>query len=188
MDVEAIFYPRTALQHVGIAPLTSMFLHGQGSQRSSNDFRPAVHDSEGLAMVNGSGERIWRPLNNPKKLQAALSWTKAQWVSGSGSATDLPAISGSRGALRTPSERLGRTERPVGQRLGRADRDPGGGRNPRQYRRLLEAAGGAAAGGHVYAYSYDFPGPRTCPWRGPARACARPGSAQPQETATAFRH
>ncbi|HXE02675.1 MAG TPA: glucan biosynthesis protein G [Hyphomicrobium sp.] len=77
MDVEAILYPRTALQHVGIAPLTSMFLHGQGSQRSSNDFRPAVHDSEGLAMVNGSGERIWRPLNNPKTLQVSAFMDKS---------------------------------------------------------------------------------------------------------------
>jgi glucans biosynthesis protein len=46
-----------------------MFLHGPSSQRPSNDFRPAVFDSEGLAMVSGGDERLWRPLNNPKTLQ-----------------------------------------------------------------------------------------------------------------------
>ncbi len=76
MDVEATLFPRTTLQHVGIAPLTSMFLHGQSSQRPSNDFRPAVHDSEGLAMVSGGGERLWRPLNNPKTLQVSAFMDK----------------------------------------------------------------------------------------------------------------
>ena len=46
-----------------------MYFHGQASQRRIDDARPAVHDSEGLAMINGSGERLWRPLNNPKTLQ-----------------------------------------------------------------------------------------------------------------------
>jgi glucans biosynthesis protein len=31
------------------------------------DWRPEVHDSDGLALWTGSGERIWRPLNNPGK-------------------------------------------------------------------------------------------------------------------------
>ncbi|MET1046234.1 MAG: glucan biosynthesis protein G [Hyphomicrobium sp.] len=69
MDVEATLYPRVGLSHVGIGPLTSMYFHGQSSQHRVDDIRPAVHDSEGLAMVNGSGERLWRPLNNPKTLQ-----------------------------------------------------------------------------------------------------------------------
>ena len=69
MDVAATLYPRTVLSYVGIAPLTSMFLHGQAGQRRMNDFRPAVHDSEGLAMVSGRSERLWRPLNNPRTLQ-----------------------------------------------------------------------------------------------------------------------
>lgn len=76
MDVEATLYPRVALSHVGIGPLTSMFFHGQASQRRTEDFRPAVHDSEGLALVNGSGERLWRPLNNPKTLQLSAFMDK----------------------------------------------------------------------------------------------------------------
>ena len=71
MDVEATLYPRRELPHIGMAPLTSMFLHGPAHRRVGGDFRPAVHDSEGLAILNGWGERIWRPLTNPKKLQVS---------------------------------------------------------------------------------------------------------------------
>jgi glucans biosynthesis protein len=71
MDVEATLYPRRDMPHVGLACLTSMFLHGTAHKRVNGDFRPAVHDSEGLAILTGSGERIWRPLTNPRKLQVS---------------------------------------------------------------------------------------------------------------------
>ncbi len=71
MDIEATIYARKAVPHAGIAPLTSMFLHGAGDQRRALDFRPSVHDSEGLAVWNGAGEFIWRPLTNPKTLQTS---------------------------------------------------------------------------------------------------------------------
>jgi glucans biosynthesis protein len=71
MDIEAVLYPRQQIAHVGIAPLTSMFLHGAAHRRITGDFRPEVHDSEGLALLNGKGERLWRPLTNPKKLQTS---------------------------------------------------------------------------------------------------------------------
>jgi periplasmic glucans biosynthesis protein len=71
MDVEVTLYPRKALAHVGLAPLTSMFMTGPANRRIPGDVRPAVHDSEGLVVLNGLGERIWRPLTNPKKLQAS---------------------------------------------------------------------------------------------------------------------
>jgi glucans biosynthesis protein len=71
MDVEVTLYPRKPLQHVGLAPLTSMFLAGPASRRIQADFRPAIHNSEGLVVITGQGERIWRPLSNPKKLQAS---------------------------------------------------------------------------------------------------------------------
>lgn len=71
MDVEATLYPRNAIPHVGIAALTSMFLHGPSDPRPAADFRPAVYDSEGLAVFNGSGERLWRPLSNHKTLQVS---------------------------------------------------------------------------------------------------------------------
>jgi len=71
MDVAATLYARRTLTHVGLAPLTSMFLRGPAHHRIENDFRPAVHDSDGLAIYNGSGECIWRPLSNPRTLQTS---------------------------------------------------------------------------------------------------------------------
>ncbi len=71
MDVDVILFPRQDVQHVGMAPLTSMFMHGGIDRSDIADYRPAVHDSEGLLMENGNGEKIWRPLNNPRKLQVS---------------------------------------------------------------------------------------------------------------------
>lgn len=71
VDVSATLYPREAIQEIGIAPLTSMFLVGPVDQARVRDFRPRVHDSDGLAILNGSGERVWRPLTNPRKLQVS---------------------------------------------------------------------------------------------------------------------
>jgi periplasmic glucans biosynthesis protein len=76
MDVDLWLYPRQALAHVGLGPLTSMFLHAPADQRKDSDFRPAVHDSEGLAMWNGSGERLWRQLVNPATLQVSAFMDK----------------------------------------------------------------------------------------------------------------
>jgi periplasmic glucans biosynthesis protein len=50
---------------LGIAPLTSMYLHGE-NQPLPSDFRPEVHDSDGLMMVTGEGEWLWRPLQPPQ--------------------------------------------------------------------------------------------------------------------------
>ena len=59
---------RSNIQKLGIAPLTSMFFHGKTTQRYVDDFRPEVHDSDGLLIEAGNGEQIWRPLNNPQRL------------------------------------------------------------------------------------------------------------------------
>jgi glucans biosynthesis protein len=69
MDVEMTLYPRVELQQVGLAPLTSMFFFGPNDRVGIDDFRSAVHDSEGLAIWNGRGEWLWRPLINPDTLQ-----------------------------------------------------------------------------------------------------------------------
>jgi glucans biosynthesis protein len=65
MDIDAALYPRRPIPHIGIAPLTSMFLCGENDRRASTDFRPEIHDSDGLAIWTGAGEWIWRPLVNP---------------------------------------------------------------------------------------------------------------------------
>lgn len=71
VDVDMTLYPRKPLGYVGVAPLTSMYLYGTASRRQQGDLRPAVHDSEGLTVLNGKGERLWRPLTNPRKLQTS---------------------------------------------------------------------------------------------------------------------
>jgi glucan biosynthesis protein len=70
VEVKSTLFPRVDLQHVGIAPLTSMFMHNDSLDASDiPDYRPAVHDSEGLQILTGQNEMLWRPLNNPKDLQ-----------------------------------------------------------------------------------------------------------------------
>jgi len=68
-DVELAIYPRVNLDHAGLAPLTSMFFFGPNDRIDVDDFRPSVHDSDGLAIFNGKGEELWRPLSNPRDLQ-----------------------------------------------------------------------------------------------------------------------
>ncbi|WP_415921791.1 glucan biosynthesis protein [Tateyamaria sp. SN6-1] len=69
MEVEAEIFARETMKHVGIAPLTSMFLFDDTDRQRFDDFRPAVHDNDGLMIHNGAGEVIWRPLANPLTLQ-----------------------------------------------------------------------------------------------------------------------
>jgi glucans biosynthesis protein len=69
MDVDAALYPRKSIERLGIGPLTSMFQYGENDRRVANDWRPEIHDSDGLAMWTGSGEWIWRPLTNPANLR-----------------------------------------------------------------------------------------------------------------------
>lgn len=69
MEVEARLFPRSEVRKMGIAPLTSMFFFGENSTNKRDDYRPEVHDSDGLLMETGQGERIWRPLNNPVSLR-----------------------------------------------------------------------------------------------------------------------
>ncbi len=71
MSVRSALFPRVELDHVGIGPLTSMFLYDQTNRTRFDDFRPAVHDSDGLQVWNGAGEMLWRPLANPKALQVS---------------------------------------------------------------------------------------------------------------------
>ncbi|MEO1678747.1 MAG: glucan biosynthesis protein G [Pseudomonadota bacterium] len=71
MRVEADIFPRRDLRHVGLAPLTSMFQFDATNRDRHSDFRPAVHDSDGLLMDNGYGETIWRPLANPERLEVS---------------------------------------------------------------------------------------------------------------------
>lgn len=64
MSVRAVLFTRKEVKRLGIAPMSSMFWFGENSRRRFDDFRPEVHDSDGLAIRMGTGERIWRPICN----------------------------------------------------------------------------------------------------------------------------
>ncbi len=85
VDVQARLYLRAAVTTLGLAPLTSMFLHGANQPRAG-DFRPQVHDSDGLMMAIGDGaggaEWLWRPLINPA--QALVTSFAARELKGFG--------------------------------------------------------------------------------------------------------
>jgi glucans biosynthesis protein len=68
-NVECHLFPRKELKDAGIAPLTSMYLFGPADRGFFDDFRDAVHDSDGLRMTTGAGEAVWWPLTNPPQLQ-----------------------------------------------------------------------------------------------------------------------
>ncbi len=67
IGVEAHLFLRRDVAQIGLAPLTSMYLYGPQDQGDYDDYRPAVHDSEGLYIESG-GQKIWRPLKNPSRL------------------------------------------------------------------------------------------------------------------------
>ncbi|MGH8142815.1 MAG: glucan biosynthesis protein [Steroidobacteraceae bacterium] len=69
MDIDAALYPRKVIERVGIAPGTSMFYYDESQHRVSEDWRPAIHDSDGLQLYTGNGEWLWRPLVNPSVLR-----------------------------------------------------------------------------------------------------------------------
>nr|WP_319247765.1 glucan biosynthesis protein G [uncultured Celeribacter sp.] len=71
MDVTAQLFFRKDIEQLGVAPLTSMFLYGDRNRARFDDFRPAVHDSDGLAIHRANGDRVWRPLANPAKLESS---------------------------------------------------------------------------------------------------------------------
>ena len=71
MDIESTIFMRQEVSRLGIAPLTSMYWYSEKSKATAIDWRPEIHDSDGLAMWTGSGERIWRPLNNPPRIMTS---------------------------------------------------------------------------------------------------------------------
>jgi periplasmic glucans biosynthesis protein len=67
--IKAVSPDRKPIKTVGIAPLTSMFWFGKSSERRFDDYRPEVHDSDGLLVQMGNGEVLWRPLNNTMEMR-----------------------------------------------------------------------------------------------------------------------
>ena len=67
-DIECALFFRSVVERLGVAPLSSMFWFGENQPPAGREWRPEVHDSDGLALWTGAGERIWRPLTNPPRL------------------------------------------------------------------------------------------------------------------------
>jgi glucans biosynthesis protein len=75
-DVEFTLFPRAELRVLGIAPMTSMFLFDEINRGQLDDYRPEVHDSDGLQITTKAGEHLFRPLANPLKLQVSSFTTQ----------------------------------------------------------------------------------------------------------------
>jgi periplasmic glucans biosynthesis protein len=71
MEIEARLFLRHDIGRLGIAPMTSMYWFSETEKATATDWRPEVHDSDGLALWTGSDEHIWRPLNNPERVAAS---------------------------------------------------------------------------------------------------------------------
>ena len=74
MDVTARLYFRADVKELGVAPLTSMFLYAEANRGGFDDYRPQVHDSNGLLLERESGEIMWRALNNGTTLGNSYLW------------------------------------------------------------------------------------------------------------------
>ena len=71
-DIDCNLFFRAAVDQVGLAPLTSMFSFGPSDRRGVEDYRNAVHNSDGLAMWTSAGDVLWRPVVNPSELRLSV--------------------------------------------------------------------------------------------------------------------
>ncbi|MGH6847106.1 MAG: glucan biosynthesis protein [Methylocella sp.] len=68
MEIDQMLFLRGDVARFGLAPLTSMYWFSETKKETGVDWRPEVHDSDGLALWMGTGERAWRHLNNPPRI------------------------------------------------------------------------------------------------------------------------
>lgn len=66
IDIDAEITLRKPITQLGIAPFSTMFWFGEGTYPKPLDFRPEVHDSDGLLMELDSGNLHFRPLETTK--------------------------------------------------------------------------------------------------------------------------
>ncbi len=70
-DVDMSLFLRRDVGRLGIAPASSMYWFSETVKIRGVDWRPEIHDSDGLAIWTGTDEHIWRPLNNPPRTMAS---------------------------------------------------------------------------------------------------------------------
>jgi periplasmic glucans biosynthesis protein len=71
MEVDTAVFLRKEVGRLGIAPATSMYWFSETKKPTAIDWRPEVHDSDGLAIWTGAGEHIWRALNDPSRVDVS---------------------------------------------------------------------------------------------------------------------
>lgn len=72
MFVKATLYVRQPVKMLGLAPFSSMFWYGENSHPKPYDFRPEVHDSDGLQIEMVDGPSIWRPLDVGRDMRLSM--------------------------------------------------------------------------------------------------------------------
>ncbi|WGF88719.1 glucan biosynthesis protein [Marinivivus vitaminiproducens] len=70
-ETEARLFARRDIERIGYAPLTSMFAWNEMQRPlpQVDDYRPEVHDADGLMINASTGEWMWRPLTNPRTMR-----------------------------------------------------------------------------------------------------------------------
>src|SRR5947208_3289903 len=75
-DIEATLFPRVQIEQIGLASLTSMYFFGANDRRGVDDFRPEVHDSDGLGIQDAGGENL--KAIPPAEIKGTVSFDKAK--------------------------------------------------------------------------------------------------------------
>ncbi|MGJ0508374.1 MAG: glucan biosynthesis protein [Methylocystis sp.] len=70
IDTELTLFPRTNVDHYGLAGFAAASLHTPlDSRRRNDDLRPMAAAINGIQMLTGAGEWLWRPVSNREELQ-----------------------------------------------------------------------------------------------------------------------
>ena len=82
VEVKAQLFLREDVKSFGVAPLTSMYWRGENRAARESDFRPEVHDADGLLWQDRGKPLRWRPLDIAQKTR--LSYLSTQRLEGFG--------------------------------------------------------------------------------------------------------
>ena len=97
MFVKGTVHLRKPVKSLGISPFSSMFWFGENTHPKPYDFRPEVHDSDGLQIKLADGRYLWRPLDNTPG-QLRLSIFEAPKLKGFGLGEARPRVQELRGS------------------------------------------------------------------------------------------
>ena len=104
------------------------------------------------AIATGTGERLWRPLNNPPRVMTSTFLDRSPKGFGLLQRDRQFEAMRMTGSSTIAGRRWGGTVERLGGGSGPARRDPDGCRDPRQYRRLWVPAGPRAGSAFTFAY------------------------------------